>query len=125
MPTKPYLGVDATPFIDIAIKSGRPMSGREKRVCFTSCTVDPITLETLNGLANGFVVSRGKILDALAVFAVRHGFAAYFLAAKKQQAGKATTPPPARLPMPKPHSAAAARSVKSKPVSSSSSRHEY
>ena len=107
--------IDATPFCDIAIKSGRPRVGKEKRVCFTSCTVTPATLAQMGRWTVVFDQSRGAVLDALVAYALASGFA------QKKGAGAITTSPPApQFPTLKPQRAAMAPSVKPKPVSQSS-----
>lgn len=114
--------IDPTPFITITPRGHRPRLGvKLARVPLGGARVTAATAGRLTAWMAQLGKSRGITLDLLATFADENGFndfATGYTCRDKQQAGKSTTTPPARLSMPRPHSATVARSVKPKPVRS-------
>jgi len=84
---------DATPFIDIAARAGRPRLDVLKRVEFTTTFVRPDTLAQLKAWSE-FANSRGVILDRLVAFAIVNNFSPTKTLIELKNPGAATTPPP-------------------------------
>lgn len=98
MPTKPYAGLDATPFIEIAVAAGRPtLAASDRRVYLAGARVTPETKARVFVWMTQLGVSRGVLLDMLAAFWSEHNSVAR-PKIQKERAGVASTPPPARHP---------------------------